>query len=112
MHDLNLVLEAINGELLNLQASSSPVSSSTMNFSSAQIIDIFLNKMDKTFADLLDPSSLVDYLTDIKSKHDEQLKEFNNENRQLQELVNDSKKKVINYLFLLILLLKINMDIL
>jgi hypothetical protein len=90
-YDLDLIFEAINGELKNLQKSTSTATPA----SSAQIIESFFNNLNKFLNNYKEPGQLVDQINESKAKQDEIIRKLRAENKSLKDTVNDLNKKEV-----------------
>ncbi len=88
---MDLIFEAINGELQNLQVSTSTQTSNT----SAQIIENFFNNLNKFLNNHVEPIHIVEQINDSKLKQDEIIKKLKSENKNLKDLVSDLNRKEV-----------------
>ena len=102
-YDLDLIFEAIYGELHNLQASTS----SSVTNSSAHIIDNVLRNLNTYLNENAPSTQLVEQTNEEKNKQNEIIMRLKNENKSLKDLVNDVNKKEVKHDAILILKLKI-----
>ena len=88
-YDLDLIFEAINGELLNLQTSTSTASPN----SSAFIIDSFLKNLNTILNSYIEPTQVIEQLTKNEIKQNELIQKLKSEIKSLKDSANELNKK-------------------
>ena len=85
-----MIFEAINGELQNLQASTSTSSSAN---SSAQIIESFFKSLNTFLENYSQPVDIIEQLNEASNKQTETIKKLKLEIKNLKDLISDLNNK-------------------